>query len=78
MVALFKYKKMEERKMTVRELMEQLAKCNQDAVVCVEAFMDPQVQEVKEYEVDGTTYVYISDDLEELEFQLGLYDEEEN
>lgn len=63
--------------MTVKELMEKLAICDPDATVCVEAFMDPQVREVKEYELHGVSYVYIGDDLEELEFQMGLNNEEE-
>ena len=62
--------------MKVKELIAKLRKLNPDAIVCAEVFMDPQIQEVKEYDIDGEVYVYIGDDLEELEFQLGLYDEE--
>lgn len=63
--------------MTVRELIQKLQKCSPDAVVCAEVWSDPQIQDVKEYVVDDKHYVYVGDDFDELEFQLGLYDEEE-
>ena len=63
--------------MRVKELMEKLGKCNPEAKVCVEAFMDSEANEVKEYIIDDKPYVYIGDDLEELEYNLGLYEEEE-
>ena len=63
--------------MTVKELMEKLAKYNPNAIVCVEAWSEPNVEEVKEYVIDDESYVYIGDDLENLEYELGLYDEEE-
>lgn len=63
--------------MTVKELMEKLGKCNPDATVCVEAYMDPAANEVKEYIIDDKPYVYIGDDFDELECNLGLYDDEE-
>lgn len=51
--------------MTVKELMEKLAKCNPDALVCAEANRNPLASEVQEYEcVDGTHYVYIADELD--------------
>jgi hypothetical protein len=62
--------------MTVKELMEKLAKCNPNATVCVEAWSEPNAKEAKEYIVDGKPYVYIGDDLENLEYELGLYEEE--
>ena len=62
--------------MTVKELMEKLAKCNPDAIVCVEAWSEPNAKEVKEYIVDGKPHVYIGDDLENLEYELELYEEE--
>lgn len=64
--------------MTVKELIEKLQNCNPDAKVCVEAFMNPAANVVGEYTIDGKPYVYIGDDLEELEFNLGLYDEEDD
>lgn len=63
--------------MTVKELMEKLGKCSPDAKVCVEAYMDSAVNEVKEYIIDGKPYVYIGDDFEELEYNLGLHNDEE-
>lgn len=63
--------------MTVKELMEKLQKCSPNAIVCVEAWMDPVANKVKEYIIDGKPYVYIGDDLDELEYELGLYDDEE-
>lgn len=63
--------------MTVKELIDKLSKCNLEATVCVEAFMDAAASEVKEYIIDDKPYVYIGDDLKELEYNLGLYDDEE-
>ena len=63
--------------MTVKELMEKLSKCSPDAIVCVEAYMDAAANEVKEYIIDDKPFVYIADDLDELEFILGLCDEED-
>lgn len=63
--------------MTVKELMEKLSKCNPDATVCTEVYMDPAIHEVKEYVIDDKHYVYIGDDFDELEYNLGLYDDEE-
>ena len=60
--------------MKVKELVEKLKQCSQDAIVCVEAFMDADVNDVKEYLIDNIPYVYIGDDLEELEYNLGLHD----
>ena len=64
--------------MKVRELIEKLKKCSPEAIVCVEAWMDPAANEVKEYEVDDEHYVYIGDNLENLSYELGLYDEEDD
>lgn len=51
--------------MTVKELMERLAKCSPDATVCVEANQDCLANEIQEYEsVDGEHYVYIADELD--------------
>ena len=63
--------------MTVRELIENLQKCNPNAKVCVEVWMDPVANKVKEYIVDDKPYVYIGDDFDELEYNLGLHDDEE-
>lgn len=63
--------------MIVKELIEKLSKCNPEAIVCVEAFIDPVANEVKEYIVDDKPYVYIGDDLENLEYDLGLHDDKE-
>lgn len=56
--------------MTVRELIEKLQKCNQDAEVCVEAWMDAAANEVKEYTDGEYNCVYIGDNLEELTYML--------
>jgi len=56
--------------MTVRELIEKLKKYNPDAIVCVEAWMDPQAQEVKGYTDGNEHYVYIGDDLENITYEL--------
>ena len=56
--------------MTVKELMEKLATCNPNAIVCVEAWEDAEANEVKEYTIDGEVLVYIGDDLENLEYEL--------
>lgn len=61
--------------MTVKELMDKLGKCNPDAEVCVEVWMDGETNEVKEYIIDDIPYVYIGDDLKELEYNLGIYDD---
>lgn len=58
--------------MTVKQLMENLAKCNPNATVCVEAWQEPEVKMIGEYIIDGKPYVYIGDDLEELEYELNL------
>lgn len=52
--------------MTVKELIEKLQKCNQDAIVCAEANRDPLVNEVQEYvsDEDGVHYVYVADELD--------------
>lgn len=63
--------------MRVKELMEKLSKCNPEARVCVEAYMDSAVNEVKQYIIDGKLYVYIGDDFNELEYNLGFHNEEE-
>ena len=63
--------------MTVKELMEKLAKCNPNAKVCVGAWAEPEAQEVLECIIDDIPCVYIGDDFENLEYELGLYDEEE-
>jgi hypothetical protein len=64
--------------MKLRELIEKLKQFSPDAIVCVEAWMNPEVKEAKEYMIDGHPYVYIGDDLENLDYELGLCDEEEN
>ena len=56
--------------MTVKELIEKLQKCNPDATVCVEAWSDPEVKEVKEYTDGDCTYVYIGDDLENVTYEM--------
>lgn len=61
--------------MTVKELMDKLSKCSPDAKVCVEVWMDPAANKVKEYLIDGKPYVYIGDDFDELEYNLGLEEE---
>ena len=63
--------------MTVKELIEKLQKCSPDAIVCVEAWEDAEVNEVKEYIIDDTPYVYIGDDLENLSYELSLEEDEE-
>lgn len=63
--------------MTVKELMERLAYCNPNAIVCVEAWSDTAANEVGEYIIDNTPYVYIGDTLENLEYELELHNEEE-
>ena len=63
--------------MTVKELIEALSYCNPNAKICVEAYMDPAANEVMEYVIDNKPYVYIGDDLRELEYNLGLRDDEE-
>ena len=51
--------------MKVKELIEQLAKCDPNATVCVEANRNPLANEVQEYELtDGTHHVYIADELD--------------
>ena len=56
--------------MTAKELIEKLKKCNPDAKVCVEAWMDAGVNEVKEYTDGEYNRVYIGDNLEELTYML--------
>lgn len=56
--------------MTVKELIEKLQKCNPDAEVCVEAFMDAAANEVKEYTDGIYNCVYIGDNLEKLTYML--------
>ena len=56
--------------MTVKELIKKLKECSPDATVCVEAWSNPQVQEVKEYTDGIIRYVYIGDDLENLTYEL--------
>ena len=63
--------------MTVKELMDKLSKCSPEAIVCIEAYMDAAANEVKEYIIDDIPHVYIGDDLKELEYNLGFYDDEE-
>ena len=63
--------------MTVKELIEELQKCSPDAKVCAEVWMEPAVDKVKEYVIDNKPYVYIGDDLDELEYNLGFCDHEE-
>ena len=63
--------------MTVEELIKKLQKCNPDAKVCIEVWMDPTANKVKEYIIDGEPYVYIGDDFDELEYNLGLHDDKE-
>ena len=49
--------------MTVKELMEQLAKCNPNAIVCVEANRNNLANIVQGYRTpDGTEYVYVADE----------------
>ena len=61
--------------MTVRELIKKLQKCSPDAIVCAEVWSDPEVKKIGEYVLDGVTYVYIGDDLENLESELAGGDE---
>lgn len=56
--------------MTVRELIEKLQKCDPNATVCVEAWSDPEIKEVKEYTDNEFSYVYIGDDLENVTYEL--------
>ena len=56
--------------MTVKELITKLQKCNPDAIACVEAWANPEIEEVKEYTDGDTTYVYVGDDLENLTYEL--------
>lgn len=56
--------------MTVKELIAKLQKCNPDAEVCVEAWMDGCVHEVKEYTDGDYNCVYIGDNLEQLTYML--------
>ena len=58
--------------MTVKQLMENLAKCNPNATVCVEVWQEPEAKMIGEYIIDRKPYVYIGDDLEELEYELSL------
>jgi len=54
--------------MKVKELIEKLQKCDQEAEVNVEVFMDPEVRVVGEYHLDDgeceETVVYIGDRLD--------------
>lgn len=51
--------------MTVKELMNKLAKCSPNATVCIDANRDCLTNEVQEYEgADGVHYVYIADELD--------------
>ena len=63
--------------MTVKELMDKLSKCSPEAIVCIEAYMVAAANEVKESIIDDIPHVYIGDDLKELEYNLGFYDDEE-
>lgn len=54
--------------MTVKELIEKLQKCSPNAKVCVEAWMDADAKEVKEYTDGDYNCVYIGDNLEELTY----------
>lgn len=54
--------------MTVKELIEKLQKCDPNAKVCVEVWMDADAREVKEYTDGDYNCVYIGDDLEELTY----------
>lgn len=56
--------------MTVKELIEKLQKCNPDAEVCIETYMDASANEVKEYTDGEYNCVYIGDSLEELTYML--------
>ena len=49
--------------MTVKELMNKLAKCNPDATVCVEANRNNLASVVQGYRTpDGIEYVYVADE----------------
>ena len=49
--------------MTVQELIEQLAKCNPNAIVCVEANRNCLASVVQGYRTpDGIEYVYVADE----------------
>lgn len=63
--------------MTVRELIEKLQKCSPDAKVCVEAWLSPVVNEVKEYVFGDDHYVYIGDNLANLDYEL-THDEDDD
>ena len=58
--------------MTVKQLMEELVKCDPNATVCIEAWQEPEAKMIAEYIIDGKPYVYIGDDLENIEYELGL------
>lgn len=63
--------------MTVKELIEKLQKCNPDAKVCVEVWSNPAANEVKEYTFGDDHYVYIGDDLENLDYELNHDDDDD-
>lgn len=63
--------------MTVKELIEKLQECNPNAKVCVEAWMNPYANEVKEYTFGNDHYVYIGDNLEKLDYELNYDDDDE-
>ena len=56
--------------MTVKELIEKLQKCSPDAIACVEAWANPEIEEVKEYTNGNINFVYVGDDLENLTYEL--------
>jgi hypothetical protein len=56
--------------MTVNELIEKLKKCSPYAIACVEAWENPEIEEVKEYTNGSINFVYVGDDLENITYEL--------
>lgn len=57
-------------KMTVKELMEKLSKCNPNSTVYVEANRVPNATVVQEYKNPNETFVYIADELDYIDTVL--------
>ena len=54
--------------MTVKELMDKLATCNPNAIVCVEANRNCLANVVQGYRIpNGTEYVYVADETDYLD-----------
>ena len=56
--------------MTVKELIEKLSECDPESTVCVEAWMSPEANVVKEFETEIGKCTYIGDDLDNLECEI--------